>query len=76
MDWLKTAKTYAIAILTACVGLLAAVAAWYRGSLKSAQLAGSEAARETEQKDIKATIEGLENEQKAVNSDIKPDHFS
>lgn len=74
---LSKLKTYAIAILTACVGLLAAAAAWYRGSLKSAQLKGSEAARRTEQKDAKVTQEGLQNEVKVLNSDnIDPDRFS
>jgi hypothetical protein len=71
----STIKTYAIAALAVISGILAALWQYQRAKFKSAQLDGVEKAREVEQKDIKATIEGMENENKAVNSDIKPDHF-
>ncbi len=56
--------------LAVAVGVLAAVAMWYRGNLKSAQLKGSEKARETEKKAVDAMIEGMdkENEIKADNN--------
>lgn len=71
---LTTIKNYLLAALAIAVGLLAAVASWYRASLKSAQLKGSEEARETEQKATDAMVEGLESENKPI--DIDRDHFS
>ena len=72
-----TIKNYLLAGLAVAVGLLAAVASWYRANLKSAQLKGEKRAREVENKDAKATQEGLQNEAKVIDSnDIDPDHFS
>ena len=71
----STIKSYLLAGLAVISGVLAALWQYQRAKFKSAKLKGVEEAREVEQKDIKATIEGLENENKAVNSDIKPDHF-
>lgn len=72
---LSKLKTYALA----AVGVLAAVFGFMwqlsRASHIKDKLSGEKAAREVEQKDIKATVEGLENEAKILDSDIKPDHF-
>jgi hypothetical protein len=74
---LSTIKNYILAGLAVAAGLLTAIASWYRGSLKSAQLKGSEEAREVERKDAKATQEGLQNEAKVLrDNDIDADHFS
>ena len=75
MNWLSTAKNYIIAGLAVAVGLLSAIASWYRGSLKSAQLKGSEDARETEKKAVKAMLEGLGNESKDIDTSDR-DHFN
>ena len=70
-----TIKNYLLAGLAVAVGLLAAVAAWYRGSLKSAQLKGSEKARKVERKATEAMTDGLKNEAKPVNHSTKRDDF-
>lgn len=71
-------KDYLLAGLAVAVGLLSAVAMWYRGNLKSAQLKGSEKARKTEKKAVDAMIDGLEKEEKIKNETDKPyrDYFS
>lgn len=63
-------KNYLLAGLAVAVGLLAAIASWYRASLKSAQLKGFEKARKTEEKAVDAMIDGIdkENEIKADNN--------
>lgn len=71
---LSSIKNYLLAGLAVLVGVLSAVAMWYRGSLKSAQLKGSEEARKTEKKATDALIDGVENENKSI--DIDRDHFS
>lgn len=65
---LSRIKDYLLAGLAVLVGLLSAVAMWYRGHLKSAQLKGSEEARATEKKATDAMIEGLEDESKVTGS--------
>ena len=69
---LSSIKNYALAALAVAVGLLAAVASWYRASLKSAQLKGSEEARETESKATDAMVKGLDNEAK-IQADTNTD---
>jgi hypothetical protein len=56
----STIKNYFLAGLAVAVGLLAAVASWYRANLKSAQLKGEKRAREAENKATDAMIDGLE----------------
>lgn len=65
---LSRIKDYLLAGLAVAVGLLSAVAMWYRERLKSAQLKGEQEARETEKKATDAMIEGLENESKVTGS--------
>jgi len=73
---LSKLKTYAIAIL----GALAAFAGfmWQMTIAKheKALKRGIKDAREVENKDAKATQEGLQNEAKVINNDIDADHFS
>ena len=61
---ISTIKNYLLAGLAIIASLAVAAASWYRGSLKSAQLKGSEDARETEKKATEAMIKGIENENK------------
>jgi len=68
-------KAYALAALGVLAAVFAALFYRERANYKEAQLEGEKAAREVEQKDIKATMEGLQNEAKILDSDIKPDHF-
>ena len=72
---LSTIKNYLLAGLAILVGLLATAAAWYRGSLKSAQLKGSEKARKVERKATDAMTKGLKNEAKPVSHSAKRDDF-
>jgi len=65
----STIKNYLLAGLAVAVGLLAAVASWYRANLKSAQLKGEKRARKVESKATDAMIEGLEAE-----NDVKNDN--
>lgn len=70
-------KNYALIVLGALAAFGMFMWQMTRARLSSAKLKGEKRARKTEQKDIKATIEGLENENKIINSgDIDPDHFS
>ena len=66
-------KNYLLAGLVVAVGILSAVAMWYRGNLKSAQLKGSEKARKTEKKAVDAMVEGLDKEEQIKNENDKPD---
>ena len=75
MSWLSTAKNYLLAGLAVVASLAVAAAAWYRGSLKSAQLKGSEDARETEKKATEAMLEGLDNESKDIDTSDR-DYFN
>ena len=70
-----TIKTYALIALGAIAAVFGFLWQMVRAKHANALKKGVEEAREVEQKDIKATIEGLENENKAIDSDIKPDHF-
>ena len=70
-----TIKTYALIALGAIAAVFGFLWQMMRDKNANALKKGVEEAREVEQKDIKATIEGLENENKAIDSDIKPDHF-
>ncbi len=73
----STIKNYLLAGLAVLTGILAALWQYQRAKFKSAQLDGSEKAREVERKDAKATQEGLQNEAKVIDdNDIDPDHFS
>jgi len=63
----STIKNYLLAGLAVLVGLLAAVASYYRANLKSAQLKGEKRAREVEGKGIDAMIDGLEAENEIKN---------
>jgi hypothetical protein len=65
----STIKNYLLAGLAVAVGLLAAVASWYRANLKSAQLKGEKRARKAENKATDAMIDGLEAE-----NEIKDDN--
>ena len=64
---LSNLKNYLLAGLAVAVGLLAAVASWYRANLKSAQLKGEKKARKVEKKAVEAMVEGLDNEDKIKN---------
>jgi len=64
-----TIKNYLLAGLAVAVGLLAAIASWYRANLKSAQLKGEKRARKVEGEATDAMIEGLEAE-----NEIKDDN--
>ena len=64
----STIKNYLLAGLAVLVGLLAAVASYYRANLKSAQLKGEKRAREVEGKATDAMLKGLEAE-----NDVKND---
>ena len=72
---ISTIKNYLLAGLAIIASLAVAAASWYRGSLKSAQLKGSEDAREVEKKATEAMIEGIENESKDIDTSDR-DHFS
>lgn len=65
----STIKNYLLAGLAVLVGLLAAVASYYRANLKSAQLKGEKRARKVEGKATDAMLKGLEAE-----SEIKDDN--
>jgi hypothetical protein len=65
----STIKNYLLAGLAVAVGVLAAIASWYRASLASAKLKGEKRAREVENKATDAMIDGLEKE-----NEIKDDN--
>lgn len=67
---LSQIKTWGLVALSGVS--LFAIAAWQYAVAKNARdkLAGSEAARKTEQADAKITVEGLQNEKDAVNNAI------
>jgi len=69
-------KSKLIALLGFISAIFAALFYRERANYKEAQLEGEKAAREVEQKDIKATVEGLQNEAKVINNDVDADHFS
>ena len=75
MSWLSTIKNYLLTGLAIVASLAVAAASWYRSLLKSAQLKGSEDARETEKKATKAMLEGLDNESKDIDTSDR-DHFN
>ena len=72
---ISTIKNYLLAGLAIIASLAVAAASWYREALKSAQLKGSEDAREVEKKATEAMIKGIENESKDIDTSDR-DHFS
>lgn len=73
----STLKTYALSILGGLAAVFGFMWQMTRAKHEKALRKGAEDAREAEQKDTKATIEGLENESKVINNnDIDPNHFN
>lgn len=74
---LSKIKTYALAVLGAIAAFALFMWQMTRANFKSAQLKGEKKAREVENKDAKATREGLQNEAKVLDDDnIDADHFN
>jgi len=73
---LSSLKTYALAALAAFAAFAAFMWQMTKAKHERALKRGIEKAREVENKDAKATAEGLQNEAKVIDTDIDADHFS
>jgi len=73
---ISSIKTYALAALGILSAVLAALWQYSRALHANDKLAGEKASREVENKDAKATAEGLQNEAKVIDTDVDADHFS